>query len=65
MVVLRRDEIELARRTPPGDRARQALDAMRVGFRLKRAALRVRHPDESEEQIAERFLRWLAGDERS
>jgi hypothetical protein len=65
MDVLRRDEIELARRTPAAERGRQALDAMRMGFRLKRAALRARHPEETDAWISERFLRWLAGDERT
>jgi hypothetical protein len=60
--VLRRDDIELARRTPPGERARQALEMMRTGFRLKRAALRARYRDESEEQIDARFRLWLERD---
>jgi hypothetical protein len=60
--VLRRDDIELARRTPPGERARQALEMMRAGFRLKRAALRARYRDESEEQIEARFRLWLERD---
>jgi hypothetical protein len=64
MDVLRRDEIELARRTPEAQRGRQALDAMRMGFRLKRAALRTRYPEETEDAISARFRRWLAGDER-
>jgi hypothetical protein len=62
MDVLRRDAIDLARRTAAGERARQALEMMRTGFRLKRAALRVRHRDESEDQIDARFRRWLERD---
>jgi hypothetical protein len=62
MDVLRRDDIELARRTPAGERARQALEMMRTGFRLKRAALRAHHRDESEEQIDARFRLWLERD---
>jgi hypothetical protein len=62
MDVLRRDDIELARGTPAGERARQALEAMRTGFRLKRAALRASHRDECEDQIDERFRRWLERD---
>jgi hypothetical protein len=57
---LRRDDIERARRTPPAERARQALEAMRTGFRLKRLALRARFPEESEAQLEERMRRWLA-----
>jgi hypothetical protein len=59
---LRRDDIELARRTSPEERGRQALEMMRAGFRLKRAALRTRHPDETEEQIEARFRAWLESD---
>jgi hypothetical protein len=62
---LRRDSVELARRTPPGERARQALDLMQAGFRLKLAGLRTRHPAETEEQIQHRFRLWLDGDDRA
>jgi len=62
--VLEREAIEQARRTRPGERARQALEAMKAGFRLKRAALRARHPAESESQIDARFRQWLEQDER-
>jgi Rv0078B-related antitoxin len=62
--VLEREAVEQARRTLPGERARQALDAMKAGFRLKRAALRARHPGESESQIDARFRRWLERDDR-
>jgi hypothetical protein len=57
---LRRDDIERARRTPPELRAAQALDAMRTGIRLRRAALRLRHPDASEATIESLLRRWLA-----
>jgi hypothetical protein len=56
---LRRDDIERARQTPPSERARQTLELMRLGFRMQRAALRTRYPDDSEAEIEERFLRWL------
>jgi hypothetical protein len=56
---LRRDDVERARRATPDERGRQALEMMRAGFRLKCAALRTRHPNESEEQIEARFRRWL------
>lgn len=62
---LERDTIERTRRTPPGERARQTLELMRTGYRLKRAALRARYPAESEEQIELRFRSWLAGDDRA
>jgi Rv0078B-related antitoxin len=56
---LRRDDIERARRVPPEERARQAIDMMRAGFALKRSALRARFPAESEPEIDTRFQRWL------
>jgi hypothetical protein len=60
---LRRDDIERARRTPPDERTRQALEAMRTGIRLKQMALRARFPEESEAQLEARLRRWLARDE--
>jgi len=62
---LRIDDIESARRTTPEQRATQTLEMMRTGFRLKLAALRERHPGESEAQIEARFQRWLDGDDRA
>ena len=62
---LRRDDLERARSTTPEERARQTLDLMQAGYRLKRAALHARHPDEAEEQIEARFRRWLEGDARA
>jgi hypothetical protein len=62
---LRLDDLESARRSSPERRALQALDMMRTGFRLKRAALRVRHPAETEAQLDTRFRRWLEGDDRA
>ena len=63
MDALRRDELDRARRTPPEERLAQALAMMRMGFRLKRVALRQRFPEDSEAQIEERLRRWLAFDE--
>ena len=60
---LRHDDIERARRTPPEVRAAQALEAMRVGIHLRRAALRARHPAETDAEIEARLRRWLARDE--
>jgi hypothetical protein len=57
---LRRDDIERARRTPPAVRAAQALEAMRVGIRLRRAALRARHPEASEAELEKLLRSWLA-----
>jgi hypothetical protein len=61
--VLERDDLEVARRTSPEDRARNLLALIRTGFRLKRAALRTRYPSESEAEIDARFGRWLARDD--
>jgi hypothetical protein len=59
MDALRRDDLERAKATSPAERARQALEAMRTGIRLKRAGLRARFPDASSEEIEERLQRWL------
>lgn len=50
------------RNTPPAEKARQAFELMRTGIRLKRAALRARHPDASPDQIENLLQAWL--DER-
>jgi Rv0078B-related antitoxin len=65
MDALELDDLELARRTSPEERARQLLALIRVGFRVKRSALRARHPTESEQEIEARFRRWLGGDVRA
>ena len=59
---LRLDDLRRARATPPEERARQALEAMQTGIRLKRAGLRARFPDAAEEEIDERLARWLRRD---
>jgi len=56
---LRRDDIERARATSPEEKARQTLEAMRTGFRLKRAALQTRFPAATPEEIERLFQRWL------
>lgn len=60
---LRAHDLEVARTTPPAEKAAQALEAMRLGIELKRASLRARFPAESEEQIDERLRAWLARDD--
>jgi len=60
---LRREEIEEARRTPPEEKARQALDLMRAGIELKRAGLRARHPEATDEEIEALLDAWLARDD--
>jgi uncharacterized protein YaeQ len=60
---LRRATLDEARRTTPEQRARQTLELMQTGYRLKRAALRARHPDETQEELEARFRAWLEGDD--
>lgn len=60
---LREDDIEQARTTSPSVKAAQTLAAMRFGFKLKWANLRQQHPGETEAELDERFLRWLARDD--
>lgn len=60
---LRADDLERARAASPGEKLVQALDMMRAGFALKRAALRVRFPSATEQEIEEHFIRWQRRDE--
>jgi hypothetical protein len=60
---LRREDIERARATTPEERARQTLEAMRTGIRLKRAALRTRSPSATSEEIEAQLQRWLERDD--
>lgn len=57
------NDIQLAQSTPPGEKLRQALDLMRTGLGWKRAALCVRHPQATSEQIDRMLVAWLAQDE--
>jgi hypothetical protein len=56
---LKADDIAQARRTPPAEKLRQALDLMAMGIELKRDNLRRRHPAESDDEIQARLQRWL------
>jgi hypothetical protein len=47
----------------PEEKARQALEMMRAAVRLKRAGLRARHPDATEEDIDLRVREWLLADD--
>ena len=60
---LRQDDLDRARCTTPEVRAAQALEAMRTGIRLRRAALREQHPSASEVEIEALLKRWLARDD--
>jgi hypothetical protein len=59
---LRRDDIAEMRHTPLGEKAAQALDAMRTGIDLKLAALRARHPNASEAELEAMLDAWLSAD---
>jgi len=60
---LRQHDIETARAASPSEKGAQALEAMRFGIELKRAGLRVKHPDAPDEEIERRLRAWLARDE--
>ena len=60
---LRADDLERARSTPPGEKADQALDAMRLGIELKWSALRARHPSATDEDVDRMLLEWLRRDD--
>ena len=59
MDALRKDDIARARRQTPEEKARRALEMMRVGTQLHRAGLRSRYPEDSDAQIEERLRQWL------
>lgn len=60
MDALRRDDIERARGTEPGEKLRQALELMEAGIELQRRKLRATHPTASEEEIRARLLAWMS-----
>ena len=62
MDALRRDDIERARRTPPAEKALQALDLMFAGIELRRAGLRARRPEATATEIEAELRRWLVRD---
>lgn len=61
---LRQDDLDRARGTPIEEKARQALELMALGIRMQQAALLVRFPDATEEELDRRLRRWLARDAR-
>lgn len=58
---LRQDDLERARQTPPVAKLRQALEAMAMGIRLKRASLRHR-PKATEAELDAMLRAWLERD---
>lgn len=57
---LRAHDLDVARLTPPSEKARQALEAMRFGIELKWVSLRTRFPDATEDEIDQMLRAWLA-----
>lgn len=60
MDALREDDVETMRRTPPEEKARQLFELFRFGLKLRRAALRERHPDARAEEVEAMVRQWLA-----
>lgn len=56
---LRRDDIERARRMTPSEKAVLAFDLMATGIALRRAGLRARMPEATEEEVDAALARWL------
>jgi hypothetical protein len=60
---IRADDVEDMRRMGAEEKAKLALDLMRTGIRLKRAALRERHPGATEDEIEALLQAWLDADD--
>lgn len=57
---LRRDDLDRALRTPPEEKARQALEMMAFGIELQRRKLRLAHRDATDVEIDTLLRAWLA-----
>jgi hypothetical protein len=53
---------ELARKLEPAEKLAEALETMKAGIRLKRAALRAKFPDVDEQEIDRQLTEWLTQD---
>ena len=62
MDALEADDLESARQLSPAQKLAQALEMMSAGIRLKRSALRQRHPDAQELEIDRLLTAWLTDD---
>lgn len=60
MDALRKDDLDIARRTPEGQKLRQALELMELGIELQRRKLRASHPDAPDSVIEERLFAWMS-----
>jgi hypothetical protein len=56
---LKADDLESARELSPAQKLAQALEMMSTGIRIKRAALRRRHPAAPEMEIDRLLTAWL------
>jgi len=59
MDAVREDDVRAMRSATPSEKAAQALDAMRTGIALKRVALRLRHPHDTDDALERRLDAWL------
>lgn len=57
---LRKLDVDEMGRATPSEKAGQTLDAMATGIKLKRVALRTRHPTASEAEVDALMDAWLA-----
>jgi len=57
---LRKDDLERARRTAPGEKLRQALELMQLGIDMRRRKLRAADPAASEQEIDARLFAWMS-----
>lgn len=62
MDAIRRDDIEWARRTAPGEKLIQAFEMMRFGIEMKKSALRAKHPHATEPELEQLLRAWLEAD---
>ncbi len=56
-------DIEIDRTLTPADKLAQAFEMNAAGIRLKRAALRLQHPDATDAEIEAMVTAWLFADE--
>ena len=63
MDALRKDDLERARNTAPGEKLRQALELMQLGIDLRRRRLRAADPTACDQEIDARLLAPMADPE--
>ena len=60
---LRRDDVEQARASSPGEKLRQALDTMHVGLAIQRGKLRRLRPKANDTKLERLYQAWLFRDD--